>query len=410
MSRVFCAWELGGGTGHLHFLGAIGQALRARGHDITYVLKDLVTASRFSAFSDAQLLQAPLYNRVSHLPPAINYAETLNRVGYLDVDALTTLIGAWRELLRLVGPDLVLADHSPTALIAARLENLPAATVGSGFSSPPRVSPMPGMQPWRDIPADVLLKSEDAVLGRLNQALDRHGGARLQGLSDIFDQDGTFLCVLPEFDHYDRPVREGPAAPDARAAPEYFGPLDLPSDGGEIPWPSVAGDRVFVYYRTSYPHFGSLMGQLAALGLPTLVVADDASPAAIARFSTDSLHIVTGQVDLDAVARTCRVAVVAGGLGGTTRLALGGCPLVMLPVVVEQSQLAYRVARAGLGVMMIPEKENNDFGALVRRVLERPEFAERARAVAQRYSGLDPARQISAIVDRCESLLPSQKS
>ncbi|NQV59871.1 MAG: hypothetical protein HQ502_09400 [Alphaproteobacteria bacterium] len=404
MSRVVCAWELGAGTGHLHFLGAIGQALRARGHDVTYVLKDLVTASRFSAFSDAQLLQAPLHNRVSHLPPAINYAETLNRVGYLDVDALTGLIGAWRGLLRLVGPDLVLADHSPTALIAARLENLPAATVGSGFSSPPRVSPMPSMQPWRDIPADVLLKSEDAVLGRLNQALDRHGGARLQGLSDIFDQDGTFFCILPEFDHYDRPVAEG------QAAHEYFGPLDLPSDGGDIPWPSVAGDRVFVYYRTSFPHFGSLMQQLAALGLPTLVVADDASPAAIAQFSTDSLHIMTGQVDLDAVAQTCRVAVGAAGLGSITRLTLGGCPLVMLPVTVEQSQLAYRVARAGLGIMSIPDKETNDFGALVRRVLERPEFAERARAVAQRHRGLDSARQISAIADRCESLLPSQKS
>jgi UDP:flavonoid glycosyltransferase YjiC (YdhE family) len=82
----------------------------------------------------------------------------------------------------------------------------------------------------------------------------------------------------------------------------------------------------------------------------------------------------------------------------------------MLPVVVEQSQLAYRVARAGLGIMNIPDKENNDFGALVRRVLERPEFAERARAVAQRHKGLDPIRQISAIADRCETLFPSQKS
>jgi UDP:flavonoid glycosyltransferase YjiC (YdhE family) len=120
MSRILCAWELGGGTGHLHILGPVGQALRARGHDVTYVLRDLVTASRFSAFSDAQLLQAPINSRVSRLPPSINYAELLNRVGYLDVDVLSALIEAWRGLLRLVGPDLVLAEHSPTALIAAR--------------------------------------------------------------------------------------------------------------------------------------------------------------------------------------------------------------------------------------------------------------------------------------------------
>jgi len=30
MSRIFCTWELGGGAGHLHIIGAIGQALRAR--------------------------------------------------------------------------------------------------------------------------------------------------------------------------------------------------------------------------------------------------------------------------------------------------------------------------------------------------------------------------------------------
>ncbi|MEE2971104.1 MAG: hypothetical protein VX741_13350 [Pseudomonadota bacterium] len=52
------------------------------------MLKDLVTASRFAAYADARLLQAPVHHHVSRLPPAINYAETLNRVGYLDVDVL----------------------------------------------------------------------------------------------------------------------------------------------------------------------------------------------------------------------------------------------------------------------------------------------------------------------------------
>jgi UDP:flavonoid glycosyltransferase YjiC (YdhE family) len=404
MSRMFCAWELGGGTGHLHFLGAIGQELRARGNDVTYVLKDLVTASRFAAFADARLLQAPTYHRVSRLPPAINYAEILNRVGYLDVDTLTTLIGAWRELLRLVGPDLVIVDHSPTALIAARLENLPRAAIGSGFFVPPRVTPMPSMQPWRDISDAVLAKSEDAVLQRINQALDRHGGTALETLSDIFDLDATFLCVLPEFDHYRRMSYEH------LETPEYFGPLDMPGDGGDVPWPSVEGDRIFVYYRLGYPHFKTLMRQLAGLGLPTLVVADDAPPSVIEQFSTDSLHIITRQVDLGAVAQTCRVAIGAAGLGSVTRLALGGCPLLMLPVTVEQSQLAYRLARAGLGIMNIPDKNNIDFCALVRDVLARPEFAERARALAQRYQKLDPARQITRIVERCENLSARRQS
>lgn len=398
MSRILCAWELGGGTGHLHILSPVGQALRARGHDVTYVLKDLVTASRFATFSDARLLQAPLHNRVSRLPPSINFAEILNRVGYLDVDALTALIEAWRGLLRLAGPDLVLAEHSPTALIAARLEGLPIAAIGSGFSVPPRLSPMPSIQPWLNIPADVLMKSENAVLQRINTAIDRHGGVRYQQLSDIFQLDDNFFCVLPEFDHYDR-TSEGLPEPT-----EYFGPLDLPIRGGEAPWPSGEGDRVFVYYRASYPQFRSLMQQLAELDLPTLVVADDASPKVIKQYSTSSLKIITNQVNLPAVAQTCKVAVIAGGLGVSTHLTLGGCPLVMAPAVMEQSQLSYRVAKAGLGIMSIPGKKPSDIGALVRAVLDRPEFADRARATALKYRKHEPSRQIAAIVDRCEKV------
>lgn len=398
MSRILCAWELGGGTGHLHILSPVGQALQARGHEVTYVLRDLVTASRFAAFTNARLLQAPLHNRISRLPPSINFAEILNRVGYLDVDALTALIEAWRGLLRLVGPDLVLAEHSPTALIAARLEGLPIAAIGSGFSVPPRLSPMPSMQPWLDIPADVLAKSEDAVLQRINTAIVRQGGVRYQQLSDIFQMDDNFFCVLPEFDHYDR-TSEGLAEPT-----EYFGPLDLPISGGDVPWPSGDGDRVFVYYRSSYPLFKPLMQQLAGLGLPILVVADDASPDVIKQYSTSSLKIITNQVNLQAVAESCSVAVIAGGLGVSTHLTLGGCPLVMAPAVIEQSQLSYRVAKAGLGIMSIPGKGKNDFGALVRTVLDRPEFADRARATALKYQKHDPGRQIAAIVDRCEKV------
>ena len=214
-----------------------------------------MTASQFAAYADARLLQAPVHHRVSRLPPAINYAETLNRVGYLDVDVLFTLIEAWRRLLRLVGPGLVLADHSPTALIAARLEEMPAAAIGSGFFAPPRVSPIPGIQPRRGIPEETFVKSGAAVVRRINQVIDRHGGEKLEQLSDMFDLADNFLTILPEFDHYDRPTQVG------RAAPEYCGPLDMPVESGDVPWPAGEGERMFVYYRTGYPHFKTMMRQ-----------------------------------------------------------------------------------------------------------------------------------------------------
>ncbi|MEE2969778.1 MAG: hypothetical protein VX741_06555, partial [Pseudomonadota bacterium] len=62
---------------------------------------------------------------------------------------------------------------------------------------------------------ETFVKSEAAVVRRINQVIDRHGGEKLEQLSDIFDLADNFLTILPEFDHYDRPAQVG------RSAPEY---------------------------------------------------------------------------------------------------------------------------------------------------------------------------------------------
>jgi hypothetical protein len=52
--------------------------------------------------------------------PPLNYADILLRFGYADSNDLLGLVVAWRELMRLTGFELVLADHAPTAILAAR--------------------------------------------------------------------------------------------------------------------------------------------------------------------------------------------------------------------------------------------------------------------------------------------------
>jgi hypothetical protein len=126
-----------------------------RGHEIIFALRELSRATRFFDLSETTLVQAPVWLRRSRLPPSLSYAEILNRVGYLDADDLTALLGGWQELLRMVKPDLMIAEHSPTALIAARLEGVRRVTLGTGFETPPRVAPIPAIQPWRKTPTDL---------------------------------------------------------------------------------------------------------------------------------------------------------------------------------------------------------------------------------------------------------------
>jgi len=391
VSRILCAWELGGGAGHLHHLAVISDALRRRDHEVTIAARDLVTAARFAPLAGFPLLQAPLHMRGSRLPSAINYAELLNRIGYLDAGVLFRLVEAWRGLIRMARPDLVVAEHSPTALIAARLEGARRVTLGTGFEQPPRLAPMPTIQPWRAVEYADLARAENQVLERVNAVIVRHGGTALSALHEMFEVTESFLLTLAEFDHY-----------GARDGAPYWGPLNLTRAGGEPEWPPGEGGRVFVYYRVAYPHFADTMRQLAALGLPTLVVADDAGPAHIRELGTERLRITTEPQNLGSVARQAAVAVCHGGAGTSMQLVLGGCPLVVLPVMVEQAQCGYRLARAGLAVGAQAKDGVRDAAAAVRRVVGEPAYAGRARAVAARYAGLDPTAQALRIAERCE--------
>lgn len=394
MSRVLCVWELGGGTGHLHHLAPVVAGLRARGHDIALAVRDLSAAGRVPGFAEGDLFQAPVWLGRSTLPPAVNHAELLNRVGYANSSGLAGLVRAWRALYRLAQPDLVLAEHSPTALLAARIDGLACVELGTGFTVPPATNPMPDMRPWRPPPEKRLVAAEHGVLERINQVVAALGGARLAGLADLFESEERFLCSFEEFDHYGR--REGI---------RYRGSLINPSPAVPPDWPPGEGQRLFVNYRGGYPHFARLMSQLAGLGLPTLVVADDASPATVAKFATERLRIVTEQVDLAAAARDSELAICHAGHGTCAELLRGGCPLLLLPVVVEQTLIGYRLAKAGLGLLADPGRRDLDYAALVRRGLAAPRLRDNARAFAAKYAGFDAAAAADEIVARCDAIL-----
>jgi len=75
----------------------------------------------------------------------------LANFGFLDRAGLTGMARAWRELYRLVRPDLLVIDHSPTALLAARGTGLRRVLLGTRLSFTTSTSPMPSLRPWLDI-------------------------------------------------------------------------------------------------------------------------------------------------------------------------------------------------------------------------------------------------------------------
>jgi hypothetical protein len=112
MAHFFLCWELGGGLGHAGRLKSIALPLRARGHRVSFVLRDLVLSRRLLGGLGIDTMQAPFWlHRTAGLPPdQASLAEILLACGYLDASALAGLCDGWRGLFKLGRPDLVIAD------------------------------------------------------------------------------------------------------------------------------------------------------------------------------------------------------------------------------------------------------------------------------------------------------------
>ena len=395
MSRILCAWELGGAYGHLAGFLPLALKLKKAGHEVFLVLRDLSQAEGMFGRHGVRLLQAPLWLPQAHgLPPAVNYAELLFRFGYLDKVCLTGVVKAWRELYGLVRPDLLVADHAPTALLAAAGTGIRRALFGTGFAAPPRSRPMPSIQPWKNVPSERLRATEERALEIINALLGDLGAPPLEALSDLFDVEENFLCTLPELDHY--PER-GPA--------RYWGPRFNQSEGVEPAWPGGEGGRVFAYLHGEYLDLERLLEHLARLPIPTLAHLPDAHPDLISKYAGRNLAFSPQPVRMADATAQSDLVVCHGGHGTTAASLLAGRPVLMLPLHVEQGLLGYNVTRRGLGMMASGANGKPDYGGLINRMLATPAFADRARRFAAKYADFDQSRQMDEIARRCDEIL-----
>src|SRR5437870_405841 len=129
MSRVLIAWELGGNLGHVVYLRAVASALREQGHHVMFALRDLSKAAMLARAGFA-FLPAPAPVRTRRSGTYASYAAMLG--GEVFPSAEAALVGAlaWRSIFAAAQPQLLLADHAPIALLAARGTGIRTAVLG----------------------------------------------------------------------------------------------------------------------------------------------------------------------------------------------------------------------------------------------------------------------------------------
>ncbi len=393
MSRILLAWELGTGFGHLGpFLGLVPKLLE-RGHELHVAAREIVAADKALKGMPITLHQAPLcLNTYRGLQePPLNYAEILMRFGYLEPAMLQAMLGAWRTLIRTTGADVLVADHAPTALLAARGLGVARAVIGSPFNVPPAANPTPGMRPWLSVPAARLADSDRRVLEVVNSVVP--GVERLGALHEIFSGSARFFSGVPELDPH-----------GARNAGDYLG-LQSQSTGSDLPkWPTEGEARVFAYLHADYRHLERALQALATSKARVLVHVLGGNAALEQRFRGASLNFAPQLLDFSRVVAECALCVCHGNVGTTLGMLQGGRPVLVLPKHLEHFLLGRAVERSGAGRVIDPDEAEPDIAAALQRMLADPAYAQQARTLAGRYSGESVGTMTDRAVSRLETL------
>lgn len=391
MSRIFYTWELGSNLGHLGSFSPLASALASRGHEVFVAARETATCARLIGAS-GRWFQSPVVAEEVDRASPISYADILLCNGYADESKLLGLVVAWRQLIELTQPQLILIDHAPTAILAARTLGVPCMFYGSGFHHPPRLDPLPGMRPWQPTPKNDLIKVNAQALGTVNTVLDRLGRSPLGQLADLFQVAEDGLLTLPELDHYPQ-----------RGVTRYWGFVSDSRQKSAPTWPPGNGKKVFVYLREGHPHSRGALETLARSGcsllafLPQSALGDHLESFPNVAISRDPL-------DMDRLTREADAAVLNGGMSGTAAFLLAGKPVLCLPTQLEQFLTGWNLSRMGAGLLVSPQDIAPGMSAVVGRLLDDPGLRGAAAGFAAKYVHLDQPSVIASLVGRIETL------
>jgi hypothetical protein len=392
MATIFLAWELGAGLGHLTSIRPFVDELPKRGHRVIVASRDLSSIHEVLGPDGAEYVQSPFkHQKIRLIEPTCTYAQILHNCGFANVDELAALAGAWRSLFTAFKADLIVCDHAPMALLAARGFAARRAVMGNGFAIPPDVSPLPNLRTAVAPDWAQLESHENQVLENINAALRRWAQPPIDRVSQLFHPvDETFLLTFAELDCYPN-----------RASATYWGKWSI--DKGRSPeWPTGSGQKIFAYLK-QFPALPNLLTMLQQLPNPTLVYAPSVDEKVKHQFRRANLQFADGRIDLIEAARQCDLAILNGTHSSTATMLLAGKPVLHIPIFLEQGVNADAVARIGAGIKALPNEPAQISGGL-QALLRLEQFASSARAFAARHADFDSAKQMAKVIDRAEEL------
>ncbi|MFP6836105.1 MAG: hypothetical protein VB948_08350 [Pseudomonadales bacterium] len=324
------------------------ELLLERGHEVMFACRNLVRAEGLFGHLPVKLIQSPRHQLQpeDQIVPK-SYLDVLINQGFADPLDLKARVKAWLQLLDMWQPTAIVADHSPTLLLAQRIDARAHCIVaGNSYCIPPLRHPFPPFVSQSPDFDETAARRERELLNLvLNPVLEELGGPPLDNCQQLFSAHPHWLYGLSSLDHY-----------PGRRSEDFLG--SPPSMGGEpASWPDSRGPKVFVYLK---PHavVSGVLAALRQLRWPTLIYASDWPEPLRLEAKAPTMRLAANPVDLLSVGNGCQLAINNAGVNGVTQLLRAGVPQLLLPLHVEQQMFA-RSAQA-TGACLIQSLDSNN--------------------------------------------------
>ncbi|GJL82178.1 MAG: hypothetical protein DHS20C01_18120 [marine bacterium B5-7] len=372
--NILLCWELGGGSGHLEVPGDLAGRFLNSGHSVTLAARDVTSAARYTTTANLDIVQAPVAELNIERTAAVGYAEVLLRCGFRKPEGLQALVNAWKRLFELLQTDLIVVDHSPAAIIAARCAEISVAVTGSAFIVPPALTPLPPFIREQKGAKEATRRTEAIAVASINSVLLSASAKPIESLADLFGHEDVFLTTYPELDSYGE-----------RSNTHYWGTPNQLTTGSSPEWPRGKGEPVFVYMHADYPQFPVMVRQLGKLGHPTLIVAPGAPADINQQHGFSNIVVTKRHVNIDEVAGQCRVIIMHGGHGSVARVLRCGVAPIITPLFVEQLMLAKQLATTSLAFAAHPDPARHNYKEMVQAALENDAIHRNAAEFSDRH-------------------------
>jgi hypothetical protein len=389
LARILLGWELGEGLGHVQRLLRVGRALAAEGHQLVFVLCNV--AEPWPLFQDDAfaVLQAPYWNyrpRPGQQPfLASCLADVLAVRGWERVETLLPLVEAWRRLVEMVRPALIVTDFCPTLCLAA-YGTLPVVQVGNWFPmAPVHRATFPLL-----VPGQLPVMAQEELLAVVQEVQRRRGRPVPPTLTSILAAGDRFPVFFPELD----PYREERTEP-------VWDPLEtLPA-----PAPACPRPHFFAYLTADNPNVEPYLSHLALTGCPGTVYLRNAPSDVKERLRLQGLTVLDRPAPLEEMVAQSAVIVHHAGSNTANFALAAGRPQLLFPQHLEQGVNAQLLARLGVGVFLLQNAAPDAAGRALRQLLTNRRYSDGAAQWARRLQERPRRPALPAVVACCRQRL-----